>query len=168
MEIALPGTARLTPPDFLRRCPLFFFRTPTILHFRIAFWPLEPWTRGDKRACVNSKHNSRRRSPCSESATRERCPALSPSAHRERDNDARRSLAWPPAWRGIVTPAQPENIVTNESAAARLSGVLLYVLLHCCTAVLLYWVGPWVDGGWWAGGGWRLALSLRCPSIVKK
>ena len=36
---------------------------------------------------------------------------------------------------GNRNPAQPESIVTNESAAARLSGVLLYVLLHCCTAV---------------------------------
>ena len=81
--------------------------------------------------------SSRRRSPCAESATR----AL---------------FAWPPAWRGIVNnimanPAQPESNVSNESAAARLSGVLLYVLLHCCAAVL----GRFVDGGWWVGGGWR-------------
>ena len=46
---------------------------------------------------------------------------------------------------GLTTanPAQPESIVTNKSAAARLSGVLLYVLLHCCTAVLGRFVGAW-------------------------
>ena len=57
-----PGDGSLAPPRFfLRRCALFlFFRTPTMLNFRIAFWPLEPWTRDDKRACVNSKHNSTR------------------------------------------------------------------------------------------------------------
>ena len=50
VEIALPGTARFPPPSrFLRRCRFFVFRTPTILNFRIAFWPLEPWTRNDKR-----------------------------------------------------------------------------------------------------------------------
>ena len=63
----------------------------------------------------------------------------------------------------MANPAQPESIVTNESAAARLSGVLFYVLLHCCTAVL-----GRLHGGWWAGGGWRLARSPRWPSIVKK
>ena len=48
----------------------------------------------------------------------------------------------------MANPAQPESIVTNKSAAARLSGVLLYVLLlHCCTAVL--GGGCWVVGGWW-------------------
>ena len=57
-----PSRGRLAcpPPLFLRRCPLFsFFGTPAVLTFRIAFWPLEPWTRDDKRACVNSKHNTR-------------------------------------------------------------------------------------------------------------
>ena len=50
----------------------------------------------------------------------------------------------------VANPAQPESIVTNKSAAARLSGVLLYVLLHCCTAVLGRFVGAWwVVGGWW-------------------
>ena len=55
-----PSRGRLACPPllFLRRCPFFFFfRTPTIVNFRIASWPLEPWTR-DKRACVNSKHNN--------------------------------------------------------------------------------------------------------------
>ena len=56
-----PGDGSLAPPPlFLRRCPLFFFRIPTILNFRIAFGPLEPWTRDDKRARVNSKHNNTR------------------------------------------------------------------------------------------------------------
>ena len=76
----------------------------------------------------------------------------------------------------IANPAQPESTATNESAAARLSGVLLYVLLHCCTAVLGRSVGGWwvvvgwmlLIGGWWVGGGWRLARSPRWPSIVKK
>ena len=72
MEIALPGTARLPPPPvFLRRCLLiFFFRTPNYIELSncfLAHVPLEPWkeshghdpwTRDDKRACVNSKHNS--------------------------------------------------------------------------------------------------------------
>ena len=62
----IPGDGSLAPPPlFLRRCPLFFFfRTPTILNFRIAFRPLEPWaepwTRDDKCVCVNSKHNNTR------------------------------------------------------------------------------------------------------------
>ena len=50
----LPGDGSLAP---IRHCPLFFFfRTPTILNFRIAFWPLEPWT--EPWTCVNSKHNN--------------------------------------------------------------------------------------------------------------
>ena len=44
------------------------------------------------------------------------------------------------------------SIITNESAAARLSGVFPYVLLHCCTAVLGRSVG-----GWWVVGGWWMA-----------
>ena len=61
-----PSRDRLAcpPPLFLRRCLLFFFRTPTKLKFRIACWPLEPWTqpwtRDHERACVNSKHNNTR------------------------------------------------------------------------------------------------------------
>ena len=47
-------------PLFLCRCLHFFFRTPTIFHFRIVLWPLEPRTRDDKRECVNSKHNNTR------------------------------------------------------------------------------------------------------------
>ena len=76
-------------------------------------------------------------------------------------------LAWPPAWPGIVNNCksrQPESFVTNESAAARLSGVLLNVLLHCRTAVLGRsvggWVGGWVGGGWVVGGWWMAARSL--------
>ena len=43
VEIALPGTARFPPPAFSSSLPaIFFFRTPTILNFRIAFWPLDP------------------------------------------------------------------------------------------------------------------------------
>ena len=67
----------------------------------------------------------------------------------------------------MANAAQPESIVTNKSAAARLSGVcftccfrcqvyalrtasgvLLYVLLRCCTAVLGMFVGAW-----WVVGG---------------
>ena len=56
-----PGDGSLPPPRFFFvAAHFFFFRTPTILNFRIAFWPLEPWTRDDKRACVNSKHNNTR------------------------------------------------------------------------------------------------------------
>ena len=40
-----PGDGSLAPPCFSSLLPaIFFFRTPTILNFRIAFWPLEPWT----------------------------------------------------------------------------------------------------------------------------
>ena len=62
-----PGDGSLPPPPaFSSSLPAkyIFFRTPTILNFRIAFWPLEPWTepwtRDGKRACVNSKHNNNR------------------------------------------------------------------------------------------------------------
>ena len=100
VEIALPGTARLPPPAlFLRRCPLFFF--PTILNFRIAFWPLAPWKRDDKRACVSSKHNTSqqrravavaRRSRRAQNRQRENDAQSSrPQRNRKRDNDARRS-----------------------------------------------------------------------------
>ena len=68
----------------------------------------------------------------------------------------------------MTNPAQPESIVANKSAAARLTGVLLYVtLLHCCKTAVVYWVGSWVHGGWWVGGGRRLARSPRWPTIVK-
>ena len=75
----------------------------------------------------------------------------------------------------LANAAQPESIVTNKSAAARLSGVcftycfrcqvyalrtasgvLLYVLLHCCTAVLGRFVGAW----WGVGGWWTAARPL--------
>ena len=56
----------------------------------------------------------------------------------------------------MANPAQPESIVTNESAAARLSAVLLYVLLHCSTAVLGRSVGGW----WVVGEWWTAACSL--------
>ena len=57
-----PGDGSLAPPPlFQRSLPAFFFRTPTtVLKFRIASWPLEPWIRDDKRACVSSKHNNTR------------------------------------------------------------------------------------------------------------
>ena len=32
----------------------------------------------------------------------------------------------------------------------------VYCSTYCCIAVLLYWLGPWVDGGW-VVGGWRMA-----------
>ena len=53
-----PSRGRLACPPrfFFVAARIFVFRTPTILNFRIAFWPLEPWTRGDKRACVNSTY----------------------------------------------------------------------------------------------------------------
>ena len=93
---------------------------------------------------------SRRRSPCPESATRERRPALSPSAQSRTRQRRPAPPRLPPGVAGNSNPAQPESIVTNEAAAARLSGVLLYVLLHCCTAVLGRSVGRWwVVGGWW-------------------
>ena len=61
-----PGDGLLAPPPaFSSSLPaIFFFRTPTILNFRIALWPLEPrtepWTRDHQRACVNGKHNNTR------------------------------------------------------------------------------------------------------------
>ena len=95
-----PGDGSLAPPCFFfvaARC--FFFPTPTILSFRIAFWPLEHLSRGQSHGHETTSAPastastttpgpitaacSRRRSPCAESATR----AL---------------FAWTPAWRGIV------------------------------------------------------------------
>ena len=62
-----PSRGRLACPPraFSSSLPAnFFFRTPTILNFRIALWPLEPWTepwtRDHKRACVNGKHKNTR------------------------------------------------------------------------------------------------------------
>ena len=131
VEIALPGTARLPPPAVLRRCLLnFFFRTPNyILNFRIAFWPLgpwtQPWTRDHKRACVNSNHttpgpntaaSSRRRSPCAESATRAR-------------------FAWPPAWRGIVNNCKSRHCNQRIGCCSPVRCIALRTaaLLYCCT-----------------------------------
>ena len=37
---------------------------------------------------------------------------------------------------------------TNQLTAPRVPGVLLYVLLHCCIAVV-YVVEVWSVGGWW-------------------
>ena len=61
-----PGDGLLAPPrGFFVAARYFFFRTPTTLNFRIAFWPLEPWTepwtRDHKRACVDSKHHNNTR-----------------------------------------------------------------------------------------------------------
>ena len=49
---------------------------------------------------------------------------------------------------------------TNLLTAPRVPGVLLYVLLHCCTAVCSKGlVGGWVEGAlrrpWWVGGPFR-------------
>ena len=115
-----PSRGRLACPlpVFLRRCPLiFFFRTPTILNFRIALWALEPWTkpyaRDHKRACVNGKHNKQHQDQSQQR------PAV---AARHAQNRQRERF-----WLGLTmaNPAQPESIATNKSAAARLSGVLL-------------------------------------------
>ena len=48
----------------------------------------------------------------------------------------------------------------NQLTAPRVPGVLLYVLLHCCTAVCSKGlVGGWVEGAlrrpWWVGGPFR-------------
>ena len=156
-----PSRGRLACPTPAFSSPLpaiFFFRTPTILNFRIAFWPLEtwtkPWTRDHKRECVNSKHNNTR--------TNHSSVQPSPLAVRRIGNSS--AFAWP----DMANPAQPENIVTNKSAAARLSGVLLTVLLHCCTDVLGRFVGAWwVVGGWWVAGRRRLARSPNGPVSSK-
>ena len=155
VEIALPGTARLPPSAFSSSLPAsFFFRTPTILNFRISFWPLEPWTepwtRDHKRACVNSNHNNTR--------TNHSSVQPSPLAERRIGNASAFRLAPGVAWSSEklqILPSPRALIVTSESAVARLSGVLLYVLLHCCTAVLSRSVGGWwVVGGRWVVGGW--------------
>ena len=49
---------------------------------------------------------------------------------------------------------------TNQLTASRVPGVLLYVLLHCCTAVYSKsLVSGWVEGAlrrpWWVGGPFR-------------
>ena len=53
---------------------------------------------------------------------------------------------------------------TNQLTALRVPIALLYVLLHCCTAVRSKglvggWVGGWVEGAlrrpWWVGGPFR-------------
>ena len=99
VEIALPGTARFPPPPAisLRRCPLFLSSNSNCIKLSNLFFAtrLETWTRDEKGACVNSKHNntgsnhggvepsplpSAALSPCAESATRQRGPALPLSA----------------------------------------------------------------------------------------
>ena len=68
----------------------------------------------------------------------------------------------------------PRRRIVNK---ARLAREHCNQRIGCCapvrciaprTAVLLYWVGPGGDGGWWVGGGRRLARSPRWPSMVKK
>ena len=54
---------------------------------------------------------------------------------------------------------------TNQITAPRVPGVLLYVLLHCCTAVCSKGlVGGWVKGAlhrpWWVGGPFRTWKSF--------
>ena len=71
-----------------------------------------------------------------------------------------------------ANPAQPESIVGSESAAARLSGVFLHVLLHCCTAVLGRFVGAWwvvggrvVDGGSLTPRDGRVSSTNEIPHV---
>ena len=168
MEIALPGTARLPPAAFSSSLPAsFFFRTPTVLNFRTAFWLLEPWTeswtepwaRDDKRACVNSKHNNTK--------TNHSSVQPSPLAVRRIGNASAFRLVPGVAGNSkqLQIPLSPRALqATNRLLLA----CQLYCSTYCCIAVLLYWVGPWVDGGWWVGGGRRLARYPRWPSIVKK
>ena len=61
MEVALPGTARLHPAAFSPSLPAFLFSNSNYIKLSNCFWATcEPWTRDDKRACVNSKHNNTR------------------------------------------------------------------------------------------------------------
>ena len=162
-----PSRGRLAcpPPLFHRRCLLFFFfRTPTILTFELLFGHLshgqshEHETTSAPASTASTTTpgpitaaSSRRRSPCAESATR----AL---------------FAWPN--NGECRPAREH--CNQQIGCCSPVRCMLYVLLqvycstYCCIAVLLYWVGSWVHGGWWVGGGRRLARSPRWPSIVKK
>ena len=132
VEIALPGAARLPPPLFLRRCPLFFFfRTPTVLNFIIAFGHLnlshghETTSAPASTASTTTPGpikaaSSRSRSPCAESATR----AL---------------FGWPPAWRGIVNncksrPAREHcNQQLGSCSSVRRIALRIAAMLCCCT-----------------------------------
>ena len=136
-----PSRGRLAcpPPLFLRRCPLFFFRTKLRPIIKLsncfsAFRSLEPTSAPASTASTTTPEpitaaSSRRRSPCAESATR----AL---------------FAWPPAWRGIVNlcKSRPAREHFNQRIGCCLPvrcRLLLYVLLLCCTAVVSRSVGGW-------------------------
>ena len=81
VDIALLGAARLPPPRFFFVAARFFyfFELPTILNFQIAFRPLEPWTRHNKRACVNSKHNNSKHNNSKHNNTRANDSSVQPS-----------------------------------------------------------------------------------------
>ena len=137
-----PGDGSLAPPLFLRRCPLFFFRTPITLHLRIAFWLLEPWTepwtRDDKRACVNSNHNN----------TRTNHSSVQPSLLAVRRIGNTTAFRLAPGMAGnskqLQIPPSPRALLPSNWL---LLPCQVYCSTYCCIAVLLYWVGPWVDGG---------------------
>ena len=61
---------------------------------------------------------------------------------------------FPPVVSSFITRSSR----TNQPTAPRAQGVLLYVLLHCCSAVLLYVVNVGLLGEWmencFVRGGW--------------
>ena len=142
-----PSRGRLAcpPPLFLRRCLLIFFSNSNYIQLSNCFLATCHSSHGHSHGHETTSApasttstttpgpitaaSSRRRSPCAESATR----AL---------------FAWPN--NGESRPAREhcnQQIGCCSPVRCRL---LLYVLLHCCTAVLGRFVGAsWVVGGWW-------------------
>ena len=62
------------------------------------------------------------------------------------------------------------QVLKNQPTAPRVPGILLYVLLHCCTLCCTAeysscLVDGWVEGGWWVvgalGGPWWVGGSFR-------
>ena len=143
-----PGDGSLAPPPaFLRRCPLLFFSNSNSnyirLNFRIAFWPLEPWTepwaRDDKRACANSKHNNTRTNHSSVQPSplavlvgggwRTAARSLPEMA------EYRQKMKLPPPYSPRLFPVSYKvlkNQPNNCSSRTRCTAVRTAALLYCC------------------------------------
>ena len=146
MEIALPGTARLPPPAFSSSLPaIFFFSNSNYIELSNRF--------------LATCHLSHRQShghettsaPASTASTTTPGPITAASSRRRSlgEESATRALfAWPNNGESRLAREHcNQQIGCGSPVRCRL---LLYVLLHCCNAVLGRFVGAWwVVGGWW-------------------
>ena len=143
-----PTRGRLAPPPvFFRPCLLFVFSNTNYIKCLIGFWSLkqwtEPWTRDDKRACVNSKRN----------ITRTNLSSVQPSPLAVRRIGNASAFRLAPGVAGdskqFQIPPSPKSLLPTNRLPLACQVYRPTYCLHCCTAVLGRSVGGWsVVGGW--------------------